>query len=380
MSMLEPAVYFILSLYGALVFLLLAGLRRGGPVAPEEWTPPVTIVVPARNEAAVIEKCLHSLLNLNYPADKLDIIVVDDGSTDNTVELAEKYVRTNSHLRVMRASGFDGKANGKAAAIDDVMPKTSGDIIFITDADCEVPPSWIQGHLRHYNEETGMVGGFIVLTRKGEKPSCFRRLQSLDWIYLACIGSGAASLGIPLSIFGNNLSFRRKAYEEVGGFCAAGFSLIEDFSFMMAVVKKTPWKVALTCSSMNLMYTGAARNFKEFYNQRKRWILGGRNISPVGLCLLSFGFAVRLLPLVLLAAGLPKPGVFTLVVSGVLDIFLLSASAWLLKRREIMWCDLAYLPFALFQTLFFAPVFLFARSVKWKGRKYHISQSNKTGS
>ena len=111
----------------------------------------------------------------------------------------------------------------------------SGEIILVTDADCQVNPGWAEAIVAHFTPETGMVGGVTLLEYPKDDSGFWARLQALDWLFLQAIASGMTGAGRPVSILGNNFAFRRAAYDETGGFRRIGFSLTEDMALMQAI-------------------------------------------------------------------------------------------------------------------------------------------------
>jgi len=92
-----------------------------------KYSPTFSVIVPAHNEASVISKKLKNLLSLDYPRDKIEIIVIDDGSTDNTLDLAKKF----DGVKIL-----ESRRIGKSKAINQGLRKATGDIVLVTDADC----------------------------------------------------------------------------------------------------------------------------------------------------------------------------------------------------------------------------------------------------
>ena len=116
--------------------------------------PLVTVVVPARNEALVIEDCLDSLLRLSYPRERREIIVVDNGSTDDTRERVRGY---GDRIRLVLE-----EREGPSAARNRGVSEASHRLVAFTDADCVVEPGWL-GELVPplADPQTGIAGGVI---------------------------------------------------------------------------------------------------------------------------------------------------------------------------------------------------------------------------
>ena len=108
---------------------------------------------------------------------------------------------------------------------------SKGEIILTTDADCVVSPKWAKTIASYYQKDVVMVCGYT--NQKAE--NLFEGVQDIDFIYLLTVGGGAINFGKPLSAIGNNMSYRKSAYLEAGGYEKIAFSVTEDFQLLMAI-------------------------------------------------------------------------------------------------------------------------------------------------
>jgi len=115
--------------------------------------PFVSIVIPVRNVAKIIEPCLKSLASLNYPKDKYEVIISDSHSTDNTKEIVEKY--NDIYISTEKQSICAGRNEGFKVA--------KGDIIAFSDADCVMDKDWIKNSIKYFKDKKiGGVGGINI--------------------------------------------------------------------------------------------------------------------------------------------------------------------------------------------------------------------------
>ncbi|MCA9742899.1 glycosyltransferase [candidate division KSB1 bacterium] len=361
----------ILSLYALQTLLFWVGLRRGQSKAsePQLVEPVVSIVVAARNEEQHLPHLLESFRHLNYPPEKTEILIVDDHSQDYTRQIAQNFAQGDARFYLLSAQEPSQNLNGKANAIDTAIAAARGEIIVITDADCRIPPDWLRAHLKYYSKSIAMVGGFVLPENCNSAHHLFASLQALDWLYLCAVGAGGAGRGRALSIFGNNFSFRKSAYLQVGGFAGAGFSVIEDFALMRAM-QRANHNIALAADPDMLVRTEPALSVREFYHQRKRWVLGGRGISLAGLYALSLSFISKIVPLfVLFWADIDA---FLLVFAwlAVADFLLACSAARQIRYFKPLKVAPLHFFFAMAYSIAFAPIFFLAKSVVWKGRRY----------
>src|SRR5713101_3554770 len=151
-------------LYLLQMIVLRIGLERADRARRlEEYEPTVSVIVAARNEEHCIQQCIDSLLKLEYPREKLEITIVNDGSTDRTREIAEMSTDNSAALKVISAMQGEGNLRGKANAISQGIDASSGEILMFTDADCTVPERWVKETVRYFDNGVGVVGGFTLL-------------------------------------------------------------------------------------------------------------------------------------------------------------------------------------------------------------------------
>ncbi|MBN1448862.1 MAG: glycosyltransferase [Bacteroidetes bacterium] len=293
----------ILVLYLIKILLFSAGARRASVRVRQPERPIISVLVAARNEEHNIDACLAGLAALRYPEGRMEILVVDDQSTDRTAELIAVWQKRVPHLRMIRTEGVVPGLRGKANAIAQAIEQSRGEIILTTDADCIVPVDWAEQTVEQYDARTGCVCGYTLITNSG----AFSGMQSMDWAYLLTIASAGVGWGYSLSAVGNNMSFRRKAYEDVGGYQNVGFSVTEDFALFKAISYKTDWTVRYPVEPSTLVWSAPCRTLKELFRQKKRWGRGGLDIHPIGFGIMSIGFLMNAAIILLPFLGLPFP-------------------------------------------------------------------------
>jgi len=275
------AVIIISAAYFILYLFLYFGFRRTLHLKTiPDYFPFVTVLVAARNEENNITACLESLLKLNYPEDKLEIIVINDRSTDSTEQIVTGIFTEHNHCRLIHSS--DNISNvfpGKANAIDCGIKESKGDIILATDADCSVPENWITEIVKYYQDETAMVCGY---TRINHNNSFFNKLQSFDWLYLLSLAIYSSGYNMTMSCIGNNLSFRKSIYNNIGGYGNIEYSVTEDLALMRRINKLRNVRVIYPPEYLSEVKTDACKNLHELYNQKKRWFRGGVGINTLG--------------------------------------------------------------------------------------------------
>ena len=271
--------------------LLLRGNIASVPRTTSNWQPYVSVIIAARNEEKYLANCLASLQNLDYPLKKLEIVVVNDASTDQTADIIARFSNRLKHLKTVMLKQGEKEKPAKAGALLAGIDESQGEILIFTDADCRVPATWIRDLLAGFRDNVGIVGGYTLLF-----PSCknlFERLQALDWHYLLSIAGAASQLNKPITWVGNNMAVRRSAYEQVGGYRAIRDSLVEDFALIDAIEKQTEWQCRFYASPYSIVRTHPATSWRRLYEQRKRWSLGIVGARPFGWWIMTSGFLLH---------------------------------------------------------------------------------------
>lgn len=256
--------------YIVLVLYMLRGwiqLRYFNPGHTAVHTP-VSVLIAARNEEDNIARTLDCIVNQDFPKELLQIIVVDDHSTDNTAAIVASYASRG--VTLLQLNEGDKLNSYKKLAISRAIAQASGEIIVTTDADCRMGTSWLRTVVSYF-EETGayMVSSPVAYS---EEKSYFERLQTLEFLYL--IGLGAAGIGNknPTTCNGANLAYRRDLFYEMGGFngidnLASG----DDELFLHKVAEKYVEKIGFCKSKDAIVYTDAKATLSGFISQRRRW-------------------------------------------------------------------------------------------------------------
>jgi cellulose synthase/poly-beta-1,6-N-acetylglucosamine synthase-like glycosyltransferase len=351
--------YFIQSI------LFLIGAKRKFPVIKDEDLPTATVVVAARNEEKNILRCLESLDELIYPEGKLEILMVDDKSTDRTGEIIDNFIRGKTRFKKIITKEEIGKLRGKTNALANALEVAKGDIILTTDADCAVLPTWVYSTAKYYQPDVAAVNGYTTQ----ETFNGFSGMQSIDFIYLLTVAAGTTNLNIPITCIGNNMSYRRDAYHEVGGYEKLDFSVTEDFVLIRAIHKLKKYKIIFPFNPDGVVTSLPCEDLKELYRQRKRWAVGGLKVPFRGYIIMLWGFLANLG--ILLTPFFFSPTWLYLVVFKIcIDFF----SLYLVHRGLRIQQNLKYfLSFEIYYTinvLIIPFIVLLNRKVIWKEREY----------
>lgn len=226
----------------------------------------VTVVVAARNESAHIERCIESILAQEYPADQLELIVVDDQSTDDTAALVAKYNTSGVKLISIK----EGERSGKKAAITRGIENASHALIITTDADCIHPSHWINTMVACKEKNDAVfVAGPVMFNLEN---NLFDKFQSLDFLALQGITAVAVNDKLLNMCNGANLLYTKDAFHAVNGF--EGIDNIpsgDDMLLMEKIVSAFPDKIVYCYAAEAIVTTAPEKTLTGFIQQRIRW-------------------------------------------------------------------------------------------------------------
>lgn len=251
--------------------------------------PRISVLIPARNEETTLPACLASLENLDYPADKIEFVIGDDQSSDNTGGIVyqwTKVARNRVGLNIQPPCS-PHQINGKANALAQLASVATGDYYLFSDADCVVNPLWAREMIGSFSKENGMI---IGITAVGVT-NLFSAMQAIDWwITLGMIKISADVGHLPTGM-GNNMLVSRDAYLASGGFERLAFSLTEDYALAQALIGKG-YRPLHQATADSLIKTKAIGSFSDLLMQRKRWMHGAMSLPWywLGLLLLQVLF------------------------------------------------------------------------------------------
>ena len=226
--------------------------------------PSVSIIVPAYNEGRVIESCLRSAMEIDYP--HLEVIVVDDGSTDDTLQIAQGLVH---HYGADRLRVLTQQNSGKATALNHGIAHTRGELVLCMDADSRLEPDSVRLAVPHFvDPRVGAVAGNV---RVANRLNVLTRLQALEYIEgLNLVRAAQALVGRVAVVPGPVGFFRKSVLEEVGGYATDTYA--EDCELTIRILLGG-WRIQYEANS--IAWTEAPENPRSLFQQRYRW---GRGI------------------------------------------------------------------------------------------------------
>ena len=254
-------VFAAVSTYFTLVFLLLyqKNKRQLRLTPPSAKLPSVSVIVPAYNEQNKIGNTLKSLTALTYPKDKLEIIVVDDGSEDNTYEIAKKF----NCVKVFH------KANGgKANALNFGLKKAKGEIIACIDSDSHPLPNALLKSVPFFNDKSIAAVTASIFANKPK--NLFEALQWLEYSMIIWSRKLLEFLDAVYVTPGPLSLYRKDVLIKVGGFDAK--NMTEDIEIAWRLLSRG-YRIKMATEAKT--YTSIPSKLKAWWRQRIRWNIGG---------------------------------------------------------------------------------------------------------
>ncbi|MEO6134480.1 MAG: glycosyltransferase [Ginsengibacter sp.] len=343
--------------------------------------PFLSIIIPARNEQENIGDCIQSIINQSYPADKFEVIVVNDHSTDNTVSVINSFQK--EHVRVINLADFmqDQIINSyKKKSIEIALRFCKGDLIVTTDADCVAPPQWLETIASFYTEKKpafiAMPVSFVHYSDNSSVAKKFFAIfQLLDFMTLQGITGASVSKNFHSMCNGANLAYEKKVFYEVNGFegideIASG----DDMLLMHKIQKKYPERTLFLKSQNVIVQTKSEPTIKKFLNQRIRWASKSGHYSDKKIMMvLLLVYLLNAWIFWLALSSIFFTQVFflflaTLVSKTIVELIFLFPVAQFFKSQKILWWFIPAQPFHILYTLIAGWLGKFG-SYNWKGRK-----------
>lgn len=231
------------------------------------FAPFVSIIVPVYNEGKIIKESIKSLLNLNYK--NYEIIIVNDGSTDNTREVAESLVGFQAGKYGEIKIALINQPNlGKARALNAGIYFSKAEFVLCMDGDSQLSPDSVKSAIRHFkNPEIGAVAGNVKVLNRN---NFFTDLQALEYIEGLNMARSAQSYIRLVNIIPGPIGiFRRKAIEQAGYYSSDTFAEDADLTLKLLANR---WKIYYEPNSIS--YTQAPETLQQLLKQRYRWTRG----------------------------------------------------------------------------------------------------------
>jgi cellulose synthase/poly-beta-1,6-N-acetylglucosamine synthase-like glycosyltransferase len=319
-------------------WLMLARARRQARLrladaADAGELPSVTVIVPAYNEEAVVVATVRSLLACSYPS-AVQIVVVDDGSTDSTYAVAVHAFESHPQVSVLTKPN-----GGKCTALNLGMAQARTDIVVCIDADTQLDSEALRLLCRHFRDP--QVGAVAGQPKVGNRRNFITRVQALEYVVLNSVERQAMEgCNAITCVAGAIGAYRKTLIERLGGY--ASDTLAEDTDMTLRILRSG---ARIVYEDQAIAWTESPETLRDFMKQRFRWMFGTAQVAFKNRASLlavkqgSFGM-VAMPNLLLLQVGagcLLLPIVDTVPVAAVFWLCVGDWMGWLFPRqRELL--------------------------------------------
>ena len=347
----------------------------------ENELPFISIIIAARNEEKNIGNCIQSIINQTYPANKIEIIITDDHSTDKTVSIIHSFQKEN--ICVINLADFIQNQilnSYKKKSIETGLQFAKGELIVTTDADCIAPQKWLQTIGSFFKEKKPVFIALLVelknpLPEDSFAKKIFKIFQSLDFMALQGITGASVYKKFHSMCNGANLAYEKKVFYEVNGFegideIASG----DDMLLMHKIQKVYPEKVLFLKSPEIIVETKPAATLKEFMNQRIRWASkAGKYTDKKITFVLMLVYLLNAWIFILGFISFFYLKIFylfliSIAIKIIVELLFLYPVAKFFKKQKLLWWFIPAQPFHILYTLIAGWLGKFG-SYYWKGRK-----------
>jgi biofilm PGA synthesis N-glycosyltransferase PgaC len=259
--------FILLFRYFTILFLAYFYVTKSTVTSQSKFAPFISIIIPAYNEGVNLRTSIESLLKLNYS--RYEIIIVNDGSKDNTKTIAESLVGMREGLSsIVKVSLINKPNGGKAKALNAGIQYSEADFVVCMDGDSVLTPDTLKHAISHFDDpDVGAVAGNVKIANRGQWLTDLQALEYVEGLNLARSAQG--HLRMVNIIPGPIGTFRKEALRDVGFYTSDTFAEDADMTLKILAVG---WKVNYEPNAQAL--TEAPTNLMQLLKQRYRWTRG----------------------------------------------------------------------------------------------------------
>lgn len=282
--------FLLIITYGYIIYFAAHGIKSSQKTQRLTYKEliPVDIVIAFHNEAKTLPQLIKGIASQTYQ--NIRIIWIDDHSNDRGLEIIQSQNKTNS-------ISLESKLKGKKAAIQQAISHVSAPLILFTDADCQIPPNWVENYVNQYEQkgEGLFIGTVIYLPKKN-----LSKIFSLEFLSLVGTGIGLAFQKHPVYMNGANYAVSKKLIENTNKQSGQKYASGDDV-FLLHDIKAQHGtnKIYTIPVKGNFVFTNAPETIIAFIKQRIRWGAKTRGYKDLeALLLAGLIFSICLLQII----------------------------------------------------------------------------------
>lgn len=289
-----------ISIFISLFWILVVSFLKFDDRKKLDHFPKVTIGIPVWNEGETIIETLKSLDAMDYPKKQLEIIVIDDGSTDNTLKLAKNYAKGKKHIIVLK----NQKNSGKSFTVNRIIEMATGEYFAVVDADSTVDHDYLKKSLTYFTNDN--VAAVCSQIKVKDPKSLMEKIQRVEIMFGSYMRKAMLLIGTQHYTNGVMSIFKFDILKKVGGFNKK--VLTEDLEIAIRL-RSLGYDVRLCEDAYG--YTKMPSTFKGVWMQRLRWyrgyiqtfklhwkMIGNKNFGLLGLFQMPLGVLTQLMLLI----------------------------------------------------------------------------------
>jgi cellulose synthase/poly-beta-1,6-N-acetylglucosamine synthase-like glycosyltransferase len=260
-------ILFISLIYIIITSLLLNSIKSIFSALWPDFKPKIkiSVIVAAKNEEQNLPALINSLSNQSYPAELYEVIIIDDGSTDNTYGRAVELSKENQNYTAYKV--MTKKFPGKKGALQFGIEKANNLFILITDADCRPEKNWIKSFSAKFELGSEFIIGTAPLVQQKSilnNVSCFENLRNL------LLALGMANIGMPYSAAARSFGFKKESFEKLSGYENTLDTISGDDDLLLREAVKHKMKIDVVAEKDSFVYSNAPKSFSEYLTQKTR--------------------------------------------------------------------------------------------------------------
>lgn len=234
---------------------------------------PISIMIPARNEEVVIDKTISTILSLDYPAERLEVVIINDGSSDRTAEIITRRSQSDARIKLVNLPAGE-TGHGKAFALNEGLKHCSHELIAIYDAD-NMPEStalrYLALHLQNDPSLAAVIGKFRCVNRRRTWLTRFVNIETVafQWILQA----GRYHLSRVSTLPGTNYIIKKSVIQAIGGWDDR--AITEDSELSLRIYQ-AGWRIKFM--PISVTWEQEPETLQVWIRQRTRWVRGNNYV------------------------------------------------------------------------------------------------------
>ena len=229
--------------------------------------PLISIAIPAYNEQENVVGTIQSVMGLNYPPRKMEIFVIDDGSTDNTKKIVQDFIKAQSTHDI---SLISHKNMGKGPSLNVALKKAKGEFFACIDADSYIRPEALARQLKMFEDSKESLAIVTPAMRVRNPKTLLQRIQQIEYIFIMYMARIMSQIDCLYVAPGPFSVYRMDVLKGLGGFDEDNITEDQEIAYR---AQAHHYQVKQCHNAY--VDTVAPENFKSLYHQRNRWFKGG---------------------------------------------------------------------------------------------------------